>query len=1027
MTKNYPGVAAYYHLQLACGNHSFDFGEVTPRAHATPVLATLKYTGFFPVLSISDQNRPEVFGDIAEFLKTNERLVILVVKGVGATVGGRFLAEALAVSQCPVCFIDLSSNGLSDIGFFTAALKSSRYPLYGLVLDEIGMNEEAVEGLFDSLRSNVNLHLLQELRIVGSKLNVKNSRGLAAWIEAVSQNGSTCPLRVIAVGPVQDPSAIVQSLSHVRSLEALHLVETDLKDCHSRLAEVIAASVELRTIDFSRSKLSDKALLGLVQGMAAARSGRAPVSLSLNVSGTLKRGNFKAFLEVLSRVRYHLSELILDENSLTVADLAELEKFVHNAPRFRKLSVSGIFTSSMRGIGAAIGHFLLSTPLESLVISGRKTAGLRGEIHPVLQAVKGHPTLRVLDISHNGIGDAELAAVTDAVRASGTLQRIAVEGMALKRPDSLIAFLAGCADSPSLIDAPFPRSDAMALEQAKSGFKFKDAWARASVRLSINRYVLSPPILSPLMLRPDPVICALVPFVTEPVRSAYAALGFDAFAASALDPKDGFWACARIVGVGPPLARILPFAGDARVRAAREARGSAAVISAPARFPGRPARGQNNDDRDDRLGDVVEFDGSDGEDSQSSNGAAVARAAPSPPSLPLAKSPPRPPPPASFVSLDPRPAGAPPDLSFLKVWPLTDPLARDGDLPPSRIPRDLSVSLSPAVVVASPLKLDWTEHEPAASVTAAPPEPIAVPELPAVSIADWVRDFTDFVKVRRLGKGSFGSVDLYKNEATGELIALKSLFTTTADLTEEFMREIGALIHFRHPCILAIFGYSLPTAQDPVRIGTEYAPNGDLAQVLKHRLLSDRPRFAEDTGIAILISGIVFGMRYLHRHGLLHRDLKPRNVLVDSEGHARIGDFGSSRFTWLDITLTRDVGTPRYSAPEIWSDTEEEYTTAVDVYSFGLILYECLIGAPVFPEGITQTKLAMDAERNVRPALPATMDATVADVIERCWSADPRNRYTFEEIADRFKRIGFKFTPSVDSECVQAYVRGLPD
>jgi aurora kinase/aurora kinase A len=299
--------------------------------------------------------------------------------------------------------------------------------------------------------------------------------------------------------------------------------------------------------------------------------------------------------------------------------------------------------------------------------------------------------------------------------------------------------------------------------------------------------------------------------------------------------------------------------------------------------------------------------------------------------------------------------------------------------------------------------------------------------LPVVSIADWVRDFSDFVRVRGLGKGSLGSVDLYMNEATGELVALKSLFPGTPDLTKDFMREIGALIYFRHPCILPIVGYSLPTDDDPVRIGTEYAPNGDLAQVLKQRLLPDRPPFTEDTGIAILISGIVYGMRYLHQYGLLHRDLKPRNVLVDSMGHARISDFGSSRLTSLDITLTRDVGTPRYAAPEIWLDVDEEYTGAVDVYSFGLILYECLIGSPVFPETVAPTKLAIDAAHNVRPALPATMDATVADVIQRCWSADPRNRYTFAEIADLFEGIGFKFTPSVDSERVVAYVRGIEE
>jgi serine/threonine protein kinase len=101
----------------------------------------------------------------------------------------------------------------------------------------------------------------------------------------------------------------------------------------------------------------------------------------------------------------------------------------------------------------------------------------------------------------------------------------------------------------------------------------------------------------------------------------------------------------------------------------------------------------------------------------------------------------------------------------------------------------------------------------------------------------------------------------------------------------------------------------------------------------------------DDIGMAMIIVGVVHGMKFLYSSGVTHRDLKPANILLEEGGWPRIGNLNKSRFVNLEIMQTMQVGTPMYMAPETYDD---EYTTAADVYSFALILYEVLVGCPVF-------------------------------------------------------------------------------
>jgi serine/threonine protein kinase len=142
----------------------------------------------------------------------------------------------------------------------------------------------------------------------------------------------------------------------------------------------------------------------------------------------------------------------------------------------------------------------------------------------------------------------------------------------------------------------------------------------------------------------------------------------------------------------------------------------------------------------------------------------------------------------------------------------------------------------------------------------------------------------------------------------------------------------------RHPCVLDILGVSPPVGFSSPKIATAYMTNRSLQEALQKRESRQVPPFLNETGIAIIVSGLVLGTRFLHSRGAVHRDLKSENLFLDIDGPLTIGDLGTCRFVSHDGTMTFDVGSYCYMAPEIALGLE--YTNAVDVYSFGLILFE---------------------------------------------------------------------------------------
>src|SRR2546422_1065739 len=150
---------------------------------------------------------------------------------------------------------------------------------------------------------------------------------------------------------------------------------------------------------------------------------------------------------------------------------------------------------------------------------------------------------------------------------------------------------------------------------------------------------------------------------------------------------------------------------------------------------------------------------------------------------------------------------------------------------------------------------------------------------------------------------------------------------------------------------------------------------------------------------AELIAKVARTVHYAHEHGILHRDIKPGNILLDKNGEPHLTDFGLARLIEQESTITNSfdvLGTPSYMAPEQAAGHTKELTSAADVYSLGAVFYQMLTGQPPFAGGTTYETIRMVLEtepRNPRLLNPK-VDRDLSTICLKCLEKDPQRRYS---------------------------------
>ena len=150
---------------------------------------------------------------------------------------------------------------------------------------------------------------------------------------------------------------------------------------------------------------------------------------------------------------------------------------------------------------------------------------------------------------------------------------------------------------------------------------------------------------------------------------------------------------------------------------------------------------------------------------------------------------------------------------------------------------------------------------------------------------------------------------------------------------------------------------------------------------------------------AELIAKVARTVHYAHEHGILHRDIKPGNILLDQKGEPHLTDFGLARLVETESTMTRTLdvlGTPSYMAPEQAMGNNAAVGSVTDVYGLGAVLYQLLTGQPPFAGGATYEtiKLLLDTEPRQPRLLNPKIDRDLSTICLKCLEKDPKRRYS---------------------------------
>ena len=238
--------------------------------------------------------------------------------------------------------------------------------------------------------------------------------------------------------------------------------------------------------------------------------------------------------------------------------------------------------------------------------------------------------------------------------------------------------------------------------------------------------------------------------------------------------------------------------------------------------------------------------------------------------------------------------------------------------------------------------------------------------------------------VAPLGSGGFGSVYLAEDTWIDKKVALKVPHRQNLDFSE-LLREPRLLASLSHPNVVTIL---TAEKQDNVFfIVMEYVPGDTLEAIIEREGALDLPRVLDYT------CQICNAMDHAHRQGVIHRDLRPGNVLVSEQGMAKVADFGTSRFLEIAAHGTTVIGSPPYMAPEQFHG---KAVFASDIYSLGVTMYQMLTGTlPYHTPGPGDIERLMRGELTTPPrARNPKIPAGISDIVMKAMAPDVASRYS---------------------------------
>src|SRR5437588_12319393 len=277
----------------------------------------------------------------------------------------------------------------------------------------------------------------------------------------------------------------------------------------------------------------------------------------------------------------------------------------------------------------------------------------------------------------------------------------------------------------------------------------------------------------------------------------------------------------------------------------------------------------------------------------------------------------------------------------------------------------------------------------------------------AVRAATMLGELGDYELLEEVGRGGQGVVFRARQKSLNRTVALKVISLgqwASKTHLKRFRLEAKAAARLEHPGIVPI--YEVGERDGSCYFSMKFVEGGQLDEVVRRTPMPIRQAVE-------LIAKVARTVHYAHEHLILHRDIKPGNILLDAKGEPHLTDFGLARLVESEssVTQTLDVlGTPSYMAPEQAVGNNAAVSSATDVYGLGAVLYQLLTGQPPFAGGATYEtiKLLLDTEPRPPRLLNPKVDRDLSTICLKCLEKDPQRRYpsalTLAEDLERWLR-----------------------
>ncbi|KAI9305727.1 Pkinase-domain-containing protein [Cunninghamella echinulata] len=273
-----------------------------------------------------------------------------------------------------------------------------------------------------------------------------------------------------------------------------------------------------------------------------------------------------------------------------------------------------------------------------------------------------------------------------------------------------------------------------------------------------------------------------------------------------------------------------------------------------------------------------------------------------------------------------------------------------------------------------------------------------------------------YTKLKRVGKGAYGSVYKGINNKTKQIVAIKILnLDTEEDDVVDIQKEIAMLSQLtlaKSQNITPYYGSILNDTK--LWIIMDYAAGGSIRSIMEAGVI-------EEKYISIIVREVLLALSYLHKNMIIHRDIKAANILLTSEGNVQLCDFGVAGQTSVNhMKRSTFVGTPYWMAPEVIREGAL-YDYKADIWSLGITVYEMATGNPPLSH-IDPMRAIILIPKSKPPKLEISFSAAIREFVDNCLCEEPNERWSADELAKtKFIKNSSKSSKSMLCDIIHRY------